>query len=366
MKTSVRQLEFSRSLNIANRFVSTRAQLPILTNIAMKVDKTKLTIMATNLEISISSQIGAKTTEEGEIAIPARTITDLISNIKSETIALESEKEKLSIKTDELKSNLVGLNLSDFPPIPQQIPSNAVPVVYEDFVNSLTRVMFAVSRDETRSNLTGVLFNFDTSGLTLVSSDGFRLSFEKMKLTHSLDGKIIVPKNILLEMVKFGSSIVEKEIKFALDKENSQIIFSIGGSILSSRLIEGNFPDFDKIVPKSHTTLVNVDKSEFLDAVKLTAIIARDSANVVKLVIGDNKLTLQAESSRSGNQEVTVPAKVEGTNLEISYNYRFLEEPLSLLNSKEIEIEFTGSNAPGVIKMPGNKDFFHLIMPVKS
>lgn len=366
METTVRQQEFSRGLNIASRFVSTRAQLPILSNIAMRATKTKLTIMATNLEISISSEIGAKTATEGEIAIPSRVLTDLVGNIKNETINLSSSKEKLNIKTDDVKSNLVGLNLSDFPLIPQSISARAISVVYEDFVDSLNRVMFAVSRDETRSNLTGVLFNFDTSGLTLVASDGFRLSFEKMKLKHDLKEKIIVPKNILLEIVKLGSGLVEKEIKLEIDKDNSQIIFSLAGSILSSRLIEGNFPDFESIVPKSHTTLVSVDRNELLDAVKLTAIIARDSANVIKLVVEENKLNLQAESSRSGSQEVVVPANIEGNGLEISYNYRFVEELLSLLSSKEVEIEFTNSNAPGVFKVPQNKNFFHLIMPVKS
>lgn len=366
METIVRQRDFSKALSAASRFVSSRAQLPILSNIALKVTSTKMLILATNLEISLAREIGAKTIKKGELAIPARVITELVSNLKEETITLKSDKENLKITTEDFKGDVVGLNLSDFPSIPLKIGKKGVSLSYSDFIVALNKVLFAVSRDDTRANLTGVLMIFDTSGLTMVASDGFRLSYNQIKLKHTLKEKVIIPKSILSELVRFGEEDREEKIEIKIDKQNNQVIFSYQNMTLASRLIEGEFPDFDRIVPRSSTTQVSLSRVELLDAIKLSSVMARESANVVNLSVDKDLVRVEAKSSKSGTQEVKVAAKVEGGEIQIAYNYRFIEELLSYLNGQEVVIEFTQSNAPGVFKVPGEKDFFHLIMPVKS
>jgi len=368
MRLQVLQENLSNALTTTSRFSSNRAQLPVLANILLTSKKNKLLISATNLENSISISIGAKVQKEGEITVPARVITDLVSNLQTGQIELSSEKERLKVSSQNFNSEISGMNSSDFPAIPQTIGKGSFSLPRGDFIDSLSKVLFSVSTDETRPVLTGVLFIFRKEGITLVSTDGFRLSQREIKVkTSGKLEKMILPKNVLGELVRLSSD--EEEIRFSYKESESQVIFSLNNSILASRVIEGEFPDFEKIIPDKSMYKIHLDKEELLRAVKLASVFARESANMIKVKIKKDSLQVSAESSQSGSQEAKVDAKVEGIKdskgFDIAFNYRFIEDFLQTVDSDEILLEFSSENAPGVFTEKKDSNYLHLVMPVR-
>ncbi|KKR41768.1 MAG: polymerase III subunit beta protein, partial [Candidatus Woesebacteria bacterium GW2011_GWB1_40_12] len=205
MKLQILQENLERAIGITTRFASTKAQLPILGNILLSTKKSKIYISSTNLEISASVQIGAKVEEEGEISIPAKVIADLVSNLPKETINLESEKEQLKISTPGFSSTILGMDPSDFPAVPNSVnDSKSVVFSKKDISECLNKVVFATSTDETRPILTGVLFILKNNSLSLVATDGFRLSRRMVSLKDykGEDKTVVIPKSILGEIIR--------------------------------------------------------------------------------------------------------------------------------------------------------------------
>lgn len=365
MKVSVLQENFAKALSLASRFVNTRTQLPVLGNILLVAKKTKLLVSSTNLEVSVSSSIGAETVKEGEITVPGRTITDLVSNLPSEKISLEVEKEQLKIHTPTFESTLLGMNASDFPPVPTAInKEGAVALPKEAFLNALSQVIFAASIDETRPILTGILFVFQKDQLILVATDGFRLSQKKIQIRlKGKEERLVLPKSVLGELSRMTEG---EEVLLSVNKKENQILFGTEGVVFSSRVLEGEFPDYEKIIPKGEGTKILIDKDEFLRAVKLSAVFAREAANIVKINLGKDFIDISAESSASGSQKTRIDARVEGeAKLEIAFNYRFLEEFLHAVKGEEVRLELSGPSSPGIFRDPTDPVFLHLIMPVR-
>lgn len=373
MKLQLLQENLEKAVGITSRFASTKAQLPILGNILISTKKSKIFISSTNLEISASVKIGAKIEEEGEISIPAKVITDLVSNLPKETINLESEKEQLKISTSGFSSTILGMDSTDFPKVPNSInEKESISFSKKDLSESLNKVTFATSVDETRPILTGVLFILDKNSLSLVATDGFRLSKKVINVGKLGDQKkqVVIPKGILGEI---GRGVFEGEsVLFNLEENEKQVVFGLEDTILTSRLLEGDYPDFEKIIPSQSNIKVILDKEEFLRAVKLASIFARESANVVKIKILKDSLKVSAESGQAGSQETKVDAKVEGEasdinsgKFEIAFNYRYLEDFLHSVVGEEVEMNFLNPTAAGVFRDTSDSDYLHLIMPVR-
>jgi len=346
MKLKVLQENLSKALINASRFTTSKAQLPILGNIKLETKKTKLIVSATNLEMSTSISFGAQVEKGGEIAIPAKVITEIVS--------------KLKISTSSFLSTLSGMNTSDLPLIPQKVDEKKAFTLSKEKISEI----FATSIDETRPILTGVLMIFKGKDLTLVGTDGFRLSQRKLSVSgNTKTQNLVLPKGILGELIK--TSTEKENILFEYKKEENQVIVLMDDTVFSTRVLEGEYPDYEKIIPKTTNIKINVDKEEFLRAVKLASVFARDSANIVKMQVGKSNLTLFAESQSSGSQKTKIDAKVEGKGIEIAFNYRFLEEFIHSIKGEEIQMKFSNSNAPGIFSDPEDSDYLHLIMPVK-
>ena len=365
MDLEVLQENLSKALSITSRFVSSRAQLPVLANILLKADKTKLIVSGTNLETSASISLGAKIKEDGDLTIPAKNFFEIVSNLTQGNIHLISEKESLKIVGSGFTGKISGMNASDFPKVPQTIKKDgSINLSKAEFLNALPQVSFAVSSDEGRPVLTGMLFILSKKSLSLVATDGFRLSKKTIPLEDiSKEIKTVIPKNVLLEVLRTGEE--SENILLDVKEKEKQVVFGLDNLILSSRVLEGLYPDFEKIIPQSSSVKVRVDKEELLRAVKLASVFARDSANIVKIKIMKDSIKLSAESSQVGNQETTLDAKVEGEPVDISFNYKFLEDFLRAAIGEEVIMEFNNASSPGVFTDPKDANFLHLIMPVK-
>jgi DNA polymerase III subunit beta len=367
MQLNVLQEDLSRALAVCSRFTSTRVQLPVLANILLTASKNKLTLSSTNLEVSISMTISSQVEEEGSLTVPARMITEIISNLKKGQVTITSEKENLIIKNSEFDSQLSGMNAADFPSIPTGLSSNSLSFALNEFQTNFSKVLFAASNDETRPVLTGVLVILGTKETLFVATDGFRLSQMKINKTIDIDEeiRIIIPKNSISEAVRIPT---EGNITFAHKKSDNLVLFGFSNATLSSRVIEGEFPDFERIIPKISKIKIDIDKEEFLRSIKLASIFARDSANVVKLNILKSGIEILSESQQHGKQKGKIDAKVEGDVGEkfvIAFNYRFLEEFISSVEADNIKIELTDSNSPVIFLDPKVNNYLHIIMPIR-
>lgn len=371
MNIQILQEDLSKALITASRLTSSKIQLPVLANILLEADKNKLLVSATNLEVSITLKVGAKVEKEGKTTVPAKILNEIISNLKTGIIKLQSEKETLKVTAPNYESSISGMNASDFPTLPSSIGENSLNVPSKDLFESLEKILFAVSNDLSRPVLTGVLIIVKKDTLILVATDGFRLSQKKIKIQGPKDEiKFILPKNSLFELTRIGN---EEAISFSFSKKNNQALFNLLNGIFSSRIIEGDFPDYEKIIPKDTKLKINVDKEDLLRTIKLASVFAKDAANVVKLKIGKDLIEVSAESQNTGTQKGRVEAKIEvldkssltEESLTIAFNYRFLEEFLNAATSDEIQIEVSDANAPALFLDTEDKNFLHIIMPIR-
>lgn len=372
MNVTVLQQDLSNALTVISRFTTSKVQLPILSNVHCRAEKNTLTLSATNLEISARITLGADVTEEGETTIPAKTITDIISNLPKGQIILTAENDIVHIQAKGFSSMVSGINSKDYPPVPSSLGSNTVTLPTAKLVESISKVLFSVSQDESRPILTGVLFMFLDKTLSLVSTDGFRLTRKEITVDDITEAKIIIPKGVLQEIVRLKE--FASEIVLSYSQDENQFVCKVGNAILSSRLIDGEFPNFTKILPKDENITVTLSKNDFGKALKIAEVFAKDSANVVKLSIrtqenSDTRFFVSAESSERGNQEMELSADIqfqkEKRDISIVFNVKFLEDFTNSVQGEEISFGITDISTPTLFKDLSSQDFIHIIMPIR-
>lgn len=373
MKISILQEDLTHGLTIVSRSVSSKATLPILTNILLATDKGRLKLAATNLESGINLWLGAKIEKEGSLTIPAKVLNEFVASLPPDKIELEANETSLSITTPAAKASFVGTAAAEFPQIPVFPGKPIILFTKEALVKALSQVSFAAAVDEGRPVLTGVLLKSDgAENVSLVATDGYRLSLKKMGVKEKkLEEGLLIPAKTFIEVSRLAQEKGEdsQEIQMALTPEKSQVVFHLANIEFSSRLLEGEFPDFEKIIPKTQTTKAEFDQEEFTRAVRIASIFAREQANIIKLKIDPStnggKMIISAETPQVGANESEMVAKTEGEALEIAFNCRFLLDFLNCSKAEEITFEANGSLSPGVFRFKGDDSFLHLVMPVR-
>ena len=364
MKLSVLQENLLKGVSIVNRSSTTQAQLPVLANILLATEKGKLKLSATNLETGINFYLGAKTEEKGAITVPAKTLVELVSSLSPGKIDLETKGEALKISSHNFKAEINGINASEFPKIPSFKGQPGFTFEAKSFKEMIDQVAFAAATDEGRPVLTGVRWLSEDGKLILAATDGYRLSVKKLKdlKVKKFKKALIIPARTLQEVSRIRE---EGEIKVLLMKEESQLIFGLEDVEVVTRLIEGDFPPFEKIIPREKKTSLVVDREEMLKAVKIAAIFARETANIIKFSISKSQFSVSANAPQVGSNESLVEAKMEGKENKIAFNFRYLLDFLNSITAEEIVFEMTGPLTPGVFKPKGDKTLLHIIMPVR-
>ncbi len=366
MKLIVLQENLNRGLAITSHFISSRSQLPILDNIAIQTEEGRLKLSATNLEIGVNYYCGAKIEEEGGVTVLSRTFSDFISSLPAEKVALATKKESLKIICNNFQANLPTNSTGDFPQIPTKV-NKKITLSYQDFIDAVKNVVFAASSDDSRPVLSGVHFSFTNQECLLSATDGYRLSFKKIRLKEKYPKKIefIIPSTILIELLRIKPEGELSVFELGLASKEKQAVFFLPNLEFSSRLLEGKYPDIDKVIPKEKNTSVIVEREELLGAVKTASIFARESANIIKLEIGKGKIKILANAPSLGENISQVEAQTEGNDQKVAFNFRFLIDLLSNLEDNQIMIEMQEPLKPVIFKTPKNKDFLHIIMPVR-
>jgi len=374
MKVTVLQENLSRGLNIVSRAVSPRSTLPVLANILIASDAGRLRLSATNLELGITAWIPAKVEEEGATTVPARTFSDLVNTLPGDQVSLNLEKEtqNLNMQSGASTNDVKGIDADEFPPLNSPDMEGAIQLNVADFKEMIHQVAFAASTDEARPVLMGVLLTVNGDEIIMASADGFRLSVRKANLSVPVDEPVsaIIPARALSELARIAGDGNEA-ITMVFPKGRGQVIFRVKDAELVSQLIDGTFPDYEQIIPRSYKSRTLVSTATLLKACKQAEIFAREGTNVARLDIKapakemePSEVEISAQSEETGSNETIVEATVDGEGVLIAFNVKYLREVLEIINTPNVAIETSAPNAPGVIRPVGDDDFTHVIMPM--
>lgn len=367
MKIHVLTSNLQKKLSFINHAVSTKGQLPILLNILLETKENTLLISATDLEIGIQTAVQANIEEEGGITVPARLFTELISSLPEETVTLQTNNKQLEVRTKKTKSTLQTIEKEEFPRLFEEKGDLIASFNRQTIEKSFTSVIFAASQDTTRPQISGILIRKETEGFLLVATDGYRLSLKHYKAEKAHvkeETPLIVPSRVFKELLVMKEE--GQEISVYIAKESNQVLFEQGETILIGRLIEGAFPQFQKIIPADFSVSVSFEREELQRAVKICSIFARESANIIKLSFQKEQILVSSQSSTLGENTVTIEAVLSGEENEIAFNARYLIDLLANVSAKEMVFEMTGPLNPGVFKIKDDASFLHLIMPIRT
>ncbi|MBN1915725.1 DNA polymerase III subunit beta [Candidatus Dojkabacteria bacterium] len=373
MKVSVLQENLSKALAHVTKAVTNKPSIPVLSNVLIEAKKGKIKLSATDLEIGINMWIGGDVIIEGSVTVSARLIAEFVGSLKPGKLNLVLEKNLFKIESEDNSAEFTIIPADEFPLVPMIEGEPLIVLNAVEFADGISQVTFATAKDDSRPVLTGVLFESTERHLGMVGVDGFRLSKRNLKLEKGpkLDFLQIIPAKALDELSNIVKDIATDKDSmeiFLLDDKN-QILFVIDDVQLSTRLIEGKFPDYKTIMPKENTYKFDILKEELAATVRIAGIFARNViGNKTRFLINPEKkkLTLTASVIDVGQNESTASLiEVEGDRLETAYNAKFLSDMLNSIKGEEIIFETNGVTAPGVFRDKDDKDFVHIIMPMR-
>lgn len=374
MKAIVQQSQLAHGVGVVQRAVTPRSTLPVLSNILIKTDGGRLRLSATNLELGISAWIDARVEDEGGLTVPARTFADLVSNLPSQdvTLSVDTRTQTLNVKCGTLNTDIKGISADEFPPMPAPDLDAAIPLNVGNFKEMIGQVVFAASTEDSRPNLTGVHMSFEDEILEMAATDGYRISISRAAMVGMGKQKLeaLIPARALSELSRVAVN-GDETLKMTFPPGRGQVIFHLKDVELVSQLIEGNFPNYNAIIPPTFKTKTVLSTGDLLKACKQTEIIAREGNYIARLDIqpgedGESvaQLDISANSEQTGSSEVIVDASVEGVPLLISFNIRYLREALEVIKTSTVILETNAANTPGLLRPVDDESFKHIIMPM--
>ena len=365
MKVAVRVKNLLKAVNICSRLVGSRSSLEVLGNILIETDKNVLKLSSTNLDLAITTKLGAKVEKEGRISIPARLLGELVGSISEDTLQLIADDSKMTIKGSSIHSRLNGVSATEFPTLPKLSSSKSISFNSETLKSSLEKVLASVSSDESRPVLAGIYFSVNDKQMVLAGTDSYRLSEVKIVVTNTDTISCIIPVKTVSELLRLISS--EEASKVDIMIGESEICFIVGESQLISQLTEGKYPDYKKIIPEKTTTTIECDKDKLQEAVKISSVFARESSHGIALKVVKNELIIDAQTSDVGENTVNLDIKKSGQDTSININAKYITDILALIQDKTVNIGFNGKLDPLLIT-PKSKDKkeIHIIMPLRS
>lgn len=367
MKLFCSQRDLDHALNIVNKAISPNNTLPVLNNILIKAEGKKLLFSSTNLEIAISCSIDADVRGEGAITVPAKLITNYVALLSDEKVELNLlDGLNLSIDSSTSHTKIKCISADEFPLIPKVEKEQEFVVKVKDFYEGINESVFSASMNTSRPVLSGVYFSCSGENLVMVATDSYRLAERKVKLVKGTKEEVscIVPARTMMELSKIIAKLEDKEVKVNIAK--NQILFSCGDIELISRLIEGKFPDYEKIIPSGYKTKVEVSIEDLSLVLKRVSLFARENNNSIKLsATNDGKLVVASEETKVGEEKAEVMIKIEGENNKISLNSQYLLDVLTYINDEKVAIEMNDKVSPAVIRPAKREDYTYIIMPLK-
>ncbi len=363
MKATVTQENLNRALAAVSRVASSKTSLPILSNILVKSDSNRLLLAATNLEIASVYHIGAKIVSEGSLTIPARLVSEFINNLPKGNIDLKVDGTKLEISAGHYKSTINGVVSDEFPALPSIEEQLSLTLPTHILKTAIAQTVITASHDDTRPVLTGVLFHTNAGNLYMAATDGYRLAEKKLSPLKE-EVKALIPASTLQEISRVVPDDCD-EVTILFD--DSQVKFVMGDIEVTSRLIDGNFPDYKQLIPKETEIQAVVGVGELTRITKIASLFARESGGSVTLHTDVTKgmISIHSVASQLGENTSETESTVSGEG-SVTLNSRYLLEALGCMESDTISFGYSGKLAPTVLRSKDNDDYQHIIMPLKS
>lgn len=375
MKLSCLQENLKRGLATVSHAVAGKSTLPVLSNVLLATDGGRLKLAATNLEIGITSWIGAKVESEGAVTVPAKLLSDVVSGLPNDrvTLTLDPRTQTVKVECARFTSNIKGIEAEEFPTIPTVTDRDPALTLPPDLLReAIDQVAFAAAADDSRPVLAGVLIRLRDSQAVFDAADGFRLARRTVQLPEPVGApqEFIVPARALNELARIIGD-AQGNVAITVTQGGSQVLFHTETTELVSRLIDGRFPDFERIIPSSYVTRSVLDTQETAKAVKLAGVFATASQNIVKLTLEPGsgelqpgRLVISANAAEVGDNTGELDAMVHGDGGQIALNVKYLAEALAAIKTAQIALETQTPQSPGVFKPVGQDGYIHIIMPM--
>jgi DNA polymerase-3 subunit beta len=378
MKIISLQENLKKGISTVSHITSKNINLPILNNILIKADEGNIDLIATNLEIGIIHSVRGKIEKPGEITIDAKIINEYINFLPQEKITFDVKDENIKIECSNYKTKIKGESAKDFPLLPEIEESNIINTSLVDFKKALSQVVFAVSKSESRIELSGVLFEIHNNKLFMVATDSYRLAekvidinIEKNKNLEE-NNKIIIPANTAQEVLRIASNLSddldssEKIIKLYISE--NQIVFELDDSKIISRLISGQYPDYKQIIPNKKETELIIPRLEIIRAIKASSIFSKSGINDINISVNTEKkeIIISSLSSQTGESVIKLNGEIKGKNNDITLNFRYLLDGLNNINSDNVRIFIIDNNTPCILKNEKEDNYLYIVMPIKQ
>jgi len=373
MRLSCLQENLSRGLSVVGRAVAARTTLPITQNVLISTDESRLKLSATNLEIAITTWIGAQIEEPGSITVPARLLTEFVSSLPAERIDMVTSDQPLNLALNcaRFEGRVNGSDSADFPPIPTVESGVVSKIEPQALSDAIAHVAFAAATEDSRPALTGVKMEIQGDSLTFAAADGFRLAVYNAKLAEpsSEDASFIIPARALAEVHRLIGSQQEM-VEFTVTPAKSQALFRLDNVEVVSQLVQGTFPNYSQLIPQAFESRAVVSLDDFMKATRTASIFARDGSGIVRIQVvggedgGPGKLSIVSRAEEVGENQGEIDAKVEGDEARIAFNSKYLSDVLNVLSEDEVALETTTPSSPGVLRPIGNDNYTHVVMPM--
>ena len=371
------QENLKHALNITERIIGRNLTLPILNNLLLSIeDNNKLKISSTNLEIGISCWVTGKIQEKGSITIPARLINEFVNNLPNKKINLKVKNKQLELKCEKFKANFKGLSADDFPIIPKIKEKPLIKIKGSILKNSFSQVVDISALSESRPEISGIYMEFNKNSIKLAATDSFRLAEKNIEINSNsllkeIKGQsIIIPQRTIQEIIRILgekdlSSKQDQEVKIILS--SNQILFDLGNTQIISRLIDGQYPNYQQIIPDKLQNQVVINRAELINNIKIASLFS-GKINDIKILINPKKSLLEILSKDVdiGENKSQIKAQIEGDDkLEMNFNYRYLLDGLNNIFSDKVVLGLNNSASPVVIRPVGDMSYIYVVMPIK-
>jgi len=363
MKVSVNQKNLKKALSLVERVVARNVALPILNNILLKTENGRLKISATNLEIGINYLIGAKIDEVGDIAVPARIFADFVNHVQEDVLNLTTKNNTLLVHSKKYKTNILGFDTKEYPIIPKIKDSAICVVSAQQLQTALATTVDSIAVSETRMELSGLYIRFTPKKLIFAATDSFRLVEKVIPVECTRETSIILPRSTVVELVKVAGEV---EGDITIHVSDNQVAFSSDDCELVSRLIDGKYPEYQRVIPEKFISKALVSKNDLDTNTRLAGLFS-SSISDIKLSCDTKTLYIAAKNSDRGEAHVEIDSVLKNDPFDISLNYHYLLDGLKIMPTDKIVIEFTGSGSPLVLKPAEDQQgLIYLIMPLRG
>lgn len=363
MKFTCNKIKLQEAISISQKAVTGKSPMPILQGLLISANKDTITLIGSDIDLSIETKLTADVEEEGSIVVDAKLFGEIIRKLPNNNISISStENNSILIVCEKSKFDLVHMNANDFPALPKINENMIFSIKQKVFKNMIKGTIFAIAQDETRPILTGILFEIKNSKLNLVALDGYRLALRSNNIKNDNTINAVIPGKTFNEISKILSD-EEKDVKITFTPNH--ILFNLGETKVISRLLEGEFIKYSSIIPEEYKLKVIAKKSELLNCIERASLMAKEgNTNLVKFEIKDDSLVITS-NSQLGKVREELGIVLQGEGLQIAFNSKYLIDVLKILEEEEIVMQFDSSVSPCVIKNKENNSYTYLVLPVR-